>query len=349
MATDQGKSTPSVASNAQGGSAHSASRSGSGGIIERLYAEPYLFDFFQAVRLLETHFAEAPAPGETVEIAREKIRFRPHEGLAFPTSDVHHIEGAPGDIARMAVTFMGLYGVASPLPAALYEDTAIDTSEAQVHRDFLDLFNHRLYTLFYRAWKKYRPSFHFERTGENPYTRTFLCLAGLGTDGAAEATGLPRLRLAAVSGLLGTRTRNGAGLRALLKNFLGTIPVQILENVPSWVPLPDRPPIGRGSRLGRDVLVGRRLYDESGTFRILLGILTLGQYQALLPGGESAGLVQRLVRLYAPDHLDFDVELLLDAAEVPPIRLSDGVSSLGRHAWLGRPLKAVVSEIVRYD
>lgn len=349
METGQGHPSTRIAAASAEGQEHPTGTIRPDGILAQLFADAHRFDFFQAVRLLETHFSEAPAPGETVDVASDKIRFRPHEGLAFPSSDVRSVAGAPGDHAKLALTFMGLYGVASPLPAAHYEHTALDTAEAQVHRDFLDLFNHRLYALFYRAWKKYRPSFHFERSGENPYARTFLCLAGLGTDGAAESTGIPALRLAAASGFLGTRTRNAAGLRALLTSFLGAIPVRIVENLPCWVRLPDRPPLGRGARLGFDVLVGQKVYDESGTFRILLGVLSLVQYQALLPGGETAMLVHRLVRLYTPDHLDFDVELLLDSAEVPPLRLSDGVSMLGRHAWLGRPRAAVVSDIVRYE
>ena len=349
MATDQGDPTDRVAAAPVARHDLPNGTTRPEGMLAQLFAEAHRFDFFQAVRLLETHFAEAPAPGETVELARDKIRFRPHEGLAFPAGDLRRIEGAPGDHARLSLTFMGLYGVASPLPAALYEDTVFDTLEAQVQRDFLDIFNHRLYALFYRAWKKYRPSLHFERTTENPHARTFLCLAGLGTDGAAEAAGVPALRLAAVAGLLGTQVRNAAGLRALLIHFLGAIPVRIVENLPCWVTLPDRPPLGRGARLGLDVLVGRRVYDESGTFRIMLGVLTLAQYRALLPGGELAGLVLRLARLYVPDHLDFDVELLLDAAEAPALRLGDGVSLLGRHAWLGRPRTAVVSEVVRYE
>ena len=101
--------------------------------------------------------------------------------------------------------------------------------------------------------------------------------------------------------MLGARSRNSAGLQALLTRFLSGIVVKIAENVPRWVPLPDRPPIGRGARIGQDVLIGRRVYDESGTFRIILGVLSLAQFQTLLPGGDNAALVNRLVRLYAPD------------------------------------------------
>src|SRR5512146_1022934 len=133
------------------------------GVIARLFREGYMFDFFQAVRLLERFFPEGKSPGEAVDIAEEQIRFRPHNGLAFPATDVRGVEHLEGvqERARITATFMGLYGIGSPLPVYFYDSVATETEESKPLRDFLDMFNHRLYSLFYRSWRKYRLILHY--------------------------------------------------------------------------------------------------------------------------------------------------------------------------------------------
>ena len=57
-------------------------------------------------------------------------------------------------------------------------------------RDFLDLFHHRLISLFYRAWEKYRLPVAYERSRlhdserePEPITGGLYCLVGHGTSG----------------------------------------------------------------------------------------------------------------------------------------------------------------------
>jgi len=328
------------------------------GVIERLFREGYRFDFFQATWLLEKLFADAPAPGTGIEPAPERIRFRPHGGVVFPASDVREVTFDEG-MARVTVTFMGLYGVDAPLPGYFYNGIAAETEDSDVLRDFLDIFNHRLFAYFYRAWKKYRPGLHGSRTDRDAHVRTFLSLAGVGTPEALPDFDVPVLRLAAFAGRLGDRARNADGLRALMAGLLGGVPVEVRENLPRWVPIPAPTRIGRGGGrsgrgaaapavLGSNTILGRRLFDVSGKFRIVLGPMSYEQYLSYLPGTAQARTVHALVRLYAPDFLDYDVELLLDSDEVPPLRLGDRRSQVGRNAWVGHPSVDVVSDVVAY-
>lgn len=50
---------------------------------------------------------------------------------------------------------MGLYGVESPLPTTYQDDIAQRQEGSDVAAEFLDIFNHRLITQFYRIWRKY--------------------------------------------------------------------------------------------------------------------------------------------------------------------------------------------------
>jgi type VI secretion system protein ImpH len=322
------------------------------GVYSRLFREGYRFEFFQAVRLLEQLFEDAPAPGETPNYRDERIRFRPDTALVFPATDVKRIERLEGELVEVIATFMGLYGIDSPLPYYFYDDLAKEDESTLAHRDFLDIFNHRLYAYFYRAWKKYRPGLHHRPGKRNAQATRFLALAGLGTPRALDETPVPPMRLAALAGRFGPRTRNAEGLEAMLRLLLDNIPVEIIENVPRWVPIRVRSALGQtrhAMRLGQDAAIGEQVYDRSGKFRIRLGPVGVDDYLALLPGGDRAEMVDWLVRTYAPDYLDFDIELHVRTAELPVTRLGDMTAKLGLTTSLGQPSGAAIQRIVEYE
>jgi predicted component of type VI protein secretion system len=68
-----------------------------------------------------------------------------------------------------------------------------------------------------------------------------------------------------------------------------------------------------------------------------------------LPEGEDARRLRRVVRLYAPDHLAYDVELNVVAEELPPTSLGEGEAQLGYTTRLGGADDPVRSRIVEYE
>lgn len=317
------------------------------GVYRRLLDEGYRFNFFQVVRLLEILEPDAPGPGETNE--RERIELLPSPALVFPPTDVKRIERLDAGRIRLRVTFHGLYGIDSPLPYYFYERLATEAPETDTLREFLDIFNHRFYAFLYRAWKKYRPALHHRPDGSDAASRRFLALTGLGTPHAADEVPGPPLRLAALAGLMGPRTRNAAGLEALVRDVFDGVPVRVIENVGRWVPMPTRQGLGGRLRLGENTTVGERVYDRSGKFRLCLGPMDVEQYLAFLPGGDEAKALARLVRLYAPDPLDFDVELRIRSEDLPETRLGAPSARLGLTTSAGRPREPVVRRVVAYD
>src|SRR5688572_26758962 len=83
-----------------------------------LLTEPYRFEFFQAVRLLQRFHPKQAPVGLSWSTAREPVRFRSLPSLTFPPSEVYDIAPPPGDRpgADMTVTFFGLYGPNGALP-----------------------------------------------------------------------------------------------------------------------------------------------------------------------------------------------------------------------------------------
>lgn len=340
------------------------SRSGAGvkrpNVYEQLFREGYRFDFYTAIRLLERYFEDAPGPGETTNVRREPIQLRPNVDLSFPASDVKYvrrIETPAGEEgAEVCVNFLGLYGIDSPLPIYFYEKLNTETPETYVLRDFLDIFNHRFYSYYYAAWKKYRPGLHYVPGGRNSASERFLSVAGLGTPRAAERAPVRPMRMAALTGFLAGPTRTAYGLRHVLTDLLDGPEVRIVENVPRWVRIKRRPQLAAnensvGMALGATATIGEKVYDCSGKFRVELGPLSFEDFQSFLPGHDRAHTLDYLVRLYAPDFLDYDVKLKLRTPEIVPAQLGNTAGKLGKNVWLGRPegVEGVTDRIVQYD
>lgn len=322
-------------------------------VMSRLLQEGYLFDFFQSVWLLEHALSDDPQSGRPPAEIGDRIWIRPHSGLRFPPSDIRRIEWLDEEETRvrLTVTFMGLYGVASPLPVYFYDAIGTELADAEPLRDFLDIFNRRIYSYFYRAWKKYRPLLNNGPGMQDEDSRVLLCLAGIGTPGFKPSAEVKPRRLAALAGVLAGGVRNALGLQTLLSVVLGGVQARVEENLMRWVHVKERPSMGGkkggGMVLGSSALIGQKVCDVSGKFRVVLGPLSLSRFRALLPQGEQAALLEYLVRLYSIDYLDYDIKLLLKTSEVPPMKLG-GSQKLGIDAWLGRPSGDVIPVVVQY-
>jgi type VI secretion system protein ImpH len=138
---------------------------------------------------------------------KEAIRLRPDVSLAFPTQDVKALEFMETPDAGDAAfpdydAFLGLYGSDSPLPTFYTEDLLWKETNQKAVLDFLDLFHHRVLSLLYRAWEKYRYTIQFQRGGRDDVSRRMFCLIGLGSDELTERTGFPAVRLLRYAGLI---------------------------------------------------------------------------------------------------------------------------------------------------
>ncbi|HEX8639094.1 MAG TPA: type VI secretion system baseplate subunit TssG, partial [Pyrinomonadaceae bacterium] len=83
---------------------------------QELFDEPYKFEFFQAVRLLERIFPERSPVTRTVSPQTEVVRFRGNASLRFPPSEIFEIKEIADDSSdekklEMFVNFMGMLGI----------------------------------------------------------------------------------------------------------------------------------------------------------------------------------------------------------------------------------------------
>jgi len=313
-------------------------------LMRDLLEDPYSFGFFQATLLLERVLGADSRPGELGSFLKEAVRFRPSELLSFPASDVLGVEqiASPEDMERFLITvsFMGVYGVNAPTPQYISEMICRSDQEHDPLRDFLDLFNHRIISLYYRAWKKYRPWVLPGTGAKDTLAEKMLFLAGFGDREAGNLSldrGTMLLRLV---GGFSQRPHNAAGLAGVVSEYFEGLPVRIEQFMPRWVKVSEehRNRLGRarsGSVLGKDVTLGEHVMDRGGKFRIVIGPVEYERFSVLLPGGRDHADLVRLVELYAPDALSFDYLVILDSDDIPLFKLStEGGRRLGWDTWL---------------
>ena len=146
-------------------------------VEERLRNEPYLFEFFQAVRLLERFLPDKVEVGKFAPPSAEVARFQANSTLAFPASEIQTLSWPEKGPVKMKVNFMGLTGPEGVLPlnyTLLLAERARAGDSSAV--DLFDTFNHRIISLFFQAWEKYRFWIAYERGDRDQFSHHLLDL-----------------------------------------------------------------------------------------------------------------------------------------------------------------------------
>lgn len=291
---------------------------------QKLFDEPYRFEFFQAVRLLEKIFPEREIVGRGALPAKEVVRFRSRPSISFPASQIQEITEITDDFTgeeklEMMVNFMGMIGPIGVLPTH-YTELVMDRIR---YRDtslyaFLDIFSHRAISLFFRAWEKYRFPVSYER-GKDDFTEYLFDFTGLGTLGQRGKMNLDEESLLPYAGLIAQKPHSSSAIEQMLSDYF-SVPVKINQFAGQWLSL-DRESITRlgeaNSQLGWNAVVGTRVWDDQSKFRVVFGALKFTQFQAFLPNGTAHKAMKSIIRFMVGEELDFDVKLKLKAKEVP--------------------------------
>src|SRR6266571_858854 len=279
-------------------------------LAQELLDEPYRFAFFQAVRLLERIYTDRGPVGQDADATREVVRFRTRPTLSFPASEIHDLTQDPqqeGAAPEMMVSFMGAIGPLGILPhqytelvmdRARYQDTALWS--------FLDIFNHRMISLFYRVWEKY----HF--------TTYLFDLIGMGTNGLRGRLSFKDQGLLFYSGLIAQRPHSATAMGAIVGDYFGA-PANVVQFPGEWLKLEDNvTSLGSAnSQLGVSTIAGDRVWSDQSKFRFRIGPVSLQKFNSFLPVGSAYRPLTEMVRLLAGLEFEYDVQLALKRDEVP--------------------------------
>ncbi len=336
------------------------------GVADRLASHGCRFDFLQAVWLLERYDQAGTNVGERGPVSDERISFRPDVSMGFPSTEIKCVarretpEGTTSHVIDQ--TFMGLYGVSSPLPLhyavdvirAVESADVSDENEAQSHvddkdaasvsgrapvRDFLDIVNHRLVSLFYRSWLKYRFERTFQLKGRDSITNYLALLIGCPATHDRQVLGVDPLRLIRYAGVLTQRPRSATTLEGIVQDYWQGLRCCSQQCVGRWVLIEDSDQNRLGLRnttLGEDACLGSQVYDLSGSFVLTIGPMDWETYLAFLPGETNFEQTKRLTMFYCADPLEFSFELVLKEKQAPKMLIDSSSQSprLGYTSWL---------------
>lgn len=314
-------------------------------LLQELQREPWRFGFLQTLRRIECLHPDRPRIGEAGRAAEEPIRLGQEPSMTFAPAELAALQRSESARApRLLVNFLGLLGPQGPLPLHLtdYARDRVRNAGDPTFARFLDIFNHRMLALFYRAWAQSQPAVSFDRPAGHRFGAYSGALQGIGMPALRNRDAMPDLVKLHFTGHFSCRTGHPEGLRSILSEFL-RLPVQIDEFIGHWLSLPQDCRWLLGSSpdtgtLGQTAMIGGRAWDHQSKFRIRVGPLSLQDYARLLPGGRSLRAVKAIVRNYVGDQLDWDLSPVLAEAEVPRIRLGRS-GRLGWTTWLmSRPL-----------
>ena len=148
--------------------------------IDKLAEEPYAFGFYTAMRRLHA-LDRSMNLGVSLRPREDRVRLAQQPDLRFSPSTVRDFTPAKEDApARLTVNFLGLFGPNGPLPLHITE-YALDRLRVQ-HPTlvaFLNLFHHRMLSLFYRTWAVHQKTVDLDRPQGRKFTNYIGSFIGL--------------------------------------------------------------------------------------------------------------------------------------------------------------------------
>ena len=304
---------------------------------------PYRHDFYQTLRRIECLYDGKPRWGLALRPVDEPVRLGQDPDLSFAPAPLASFDPSQeGRPPRLQVRLFGLLGPNGPLPIHITEyarERLRHVGDPTLSR-FLDLFNHRFLALLYRAWAQAQPHVNHDRPHDDHFSIYIGSFLGISPASFRDRDSVPDLAKLFHAGVLIRQVRHPEGLASILQHFF-RVPASVEEFVGHWLRLGvrERTYLGRdGATLGGGAVVGRTVWDRQHKFRVRLGPLTLARYESFLPRSGDEGNLRKLVdwvRQYLCFELDWDVRLVLNRNEVPPLKLGRG-GRLGWTTWLGR-------------
>lgn len=295
-------------------------------------------NFYHFCQVIERMNPDRPPLGSTSRPADDPIRLLPHPGMGFPAGElktVNYPENGGPPVIR--TNFMGLYGVDAPLPGSYLDDISQRTDGHEALQGFLDIFNHRILTQFYRIWRKYSYPATFETGGRDQTSQSVLGLVGLGIPGTGEQIATPASRFLALLGILRLPGRTEEGIRAIVRLLAPLTSVCVVPHCIRRVPV--MKPLGFTER-GGFILdgshpLGDEGWDAESQLLIELSTGCRDEAHGWLPDGQLFQDFQVMLRVYLGWRYRARIRLCLATPLMIPPALGEVPFCLGMTGVLG--------------
>lgn len=315
------------------------SRLKASGLLDVLQGRVAEASVYRICQLLEKAMPDHPPLGSTTHPADDSVRFRPDPGMGFPGGELKHIEIDPLHPQRPATLrtrLLGLYGVDSPMPTAFIDDIAQRREGHEALEAFLDIFNHRIFTQFYRIWRKYSYPATFEAGATDATSQCLLGLIGLGIPGTAQRIATPVSRFLALLSVMRLPTRNAEGITALVTLLAPNSKARVTPHWPQKVLLAQPASLSKAHpvSLAQGTPLGSVGQDANSQLHLALFTQDPDEARGWLPGGQLYNDLMVLLRVYLGWRCSAKLQLSLPRCSLPRPVLGRAALLLGMTAML---------------
>jgi type VI secretion system protein ImpH len=287
------------------------------------------------LRLLESQFAAHPRLGESRKPADDAVRLTQPPHMFFAPTDVAAMDATSGGRPRLEQYSFGVFGPNGALPLHLTEYCyqRLRQLDDPSITDFINTFQHRLISLFYRAWANSAPATSVDRPSEDRFAMHLGALVGLGSKPALQRDAVHDYAKLHRAGRFAPHARSAESLEAILGDYF-ELPIEVRCFTGEWLDIPPDSVCRLGGSpecalLGASATLGSASWQCQHKFEIVVGPLSLAAFGDFLPGSRGLRELHSLVRLYTSDEWSWQVRLLLRDVEVPGVTLGKE----GRLAW----------------
>lgn len=311
--------------------------------IQALIDNPSEHDFYKAVFVLQQQLVSNKSKHNKVGYdslpKSELVRFKADQHLGFPGQSISKVKVKDGidknnidkdKIAvEMHVSFMGLTGISGALPQH-YSELVLERLKLKDTgmRDFYDLFNHRLISLFYRAWEKYRFAANYQNNSQSSPDSFSSVLGKLSGEHAIKQY---------YAGIFNKKIRTIDGLTLILQDFT-QCDVSIKQFQGRWQKLSTmdqtrlggrKSPEGQFAAFGIDATIGSKVWDINSAIAIVIKPTVNTQIRSFLPGQETSRVLKNLISSYLGVAIKFKIHLEIQTRQIPMAQLSNAAVPLG--------------------
>ena len=321
-------------------------------LSEKIETSPWRFDFFQLVRLLEDESKQNATNevGNFTPAISEAIKFRTNPHLNFEPAPIKALKRINDkQQTELEVNFWGLNGSSGTLPFH-YSELISQRLRNNDHalKDFVDIFNHRSLSLFYKAWQKHRPWLKQPGKDEalskyhvNHHQEILKGLTGLSGEKNASFN-KPEGAWLNYPGFAAARVSSPSMLKQAIHHHFD-LTVDIKEFKGQWETMPtdvrsqlaDRKSNGMNNALGVNALLGSRCWNAQNRFEIEIIDIEYEQFMTFSPGSEKLNALYQLIKFKVGTELDFDLTLKVQKNKLHAASFSSGDVSTGSPPQLG--------------
>jgi len=327
---------------------------GAVGAVGALEAQPTRFALFAALRLLEGAHADRPRLAESRKAADDPVRLAQRPHLIFAPCDVSDYETQDRDRPRLKQYSFGMMSPNGALPLHLTEHAHERERQYDdpTFSDFINTFQHRLISLFYRAWANADPAANFDRPAGDRFVTYLGALVGMAAQSSRHRDGVIDYAKLSRCGQFAPQSRSAEGLEAVLGDYF-ELPVRIEPYIGDWLQIPPEAYCRLGgdrdsALLGAGATLGKASWQCQHKFEIVIGPLRLDEFTEFLPGSASLRELHALVRFYTNDEWSWQLRLLLRDVEVPRMTLGQQ-GRLGWTTWLSHTPRMADDVVLQGD